>query len=146
MVLYWDFNIVRFPSEKRGGSCLTPAMEKFSEIIEDLNLIDLPLEGGRYNWSSGTDQPSMSRIDRAPTSHDWEEHFPNVIQWILPQPISDHFLILLEAGGMARGKMWLKTNGFVDGVYSWWNRHSFPRTPSYVFAKKLKALKEDIIK
>ena len=41
--------------------------------------------------------------------------------------------------------MWLKMDGFVDRVYSWWNRHSFSGTPSYVFAKKLKALKEDII-
>ena len=53
---------------------------------------------------------------------------------------------------MARGKspfrfenMWLKTNGFVDRVDSWWNRHSFSGTPNYVFAKKLKALKEDLI-
>ena len=30
-------------------------------------------------------------------------------------------------------------------VESWWNRHSFSGTPTYVFAKKLKALKEDII-
>ena len=41
--------------------------------------------------------------------------------------------------------MWLKTNGFVDRVDSWWNRHSFSGIPSYVFAKKLKVLKEDII-
>ena len=53
---------------------------------------------------------------------------------------------------MARGKspfrfenMWLKTDGFVDRVDSWWNLHSFSGTPSYVFAKKLKALKEEII-
>ena len=36
-------------------SRLTPAMQNFSEFIEDLNLIDLPLEGGSYTWSSGTD-------------------------------------------------------------------------------------------
>ena len=41
--------------------------------------------------------------------------------------------------------MWLKTDRFVDRVDSWWNRHSFSGTPSYVFTKKLKALKEDII-
>ena len=59
-------------------------MEKFSEFIEDLNLIDLPLEGGSYTWSTGTNEPSMSKIDRALVSHDWKQHFPDVIQRIQP--------------------------------------------------------------
>ena len=58
-----DFNVVRFPSERLGGLCLTLAMENFSKFIEELNLIDLPLEGGSYTWSSGLDQPSMSRMN-----------------------------------------------------------------------------------
>ena len=28
-------------------------------------MVDLPLEGGSYTWLSGTDQPSMSKIDKA---------------------------------------------------------------------------------
>ena len=127
-------------------------MEYFSEFNEELSLIDLPLERGSYTWSSGLDQRLMSRIDRVLVSHDWEDHYPDVIQRVLPRPILDHFPILVETGGILRGKspfrfenIWLKTDRFKDRVHSWWNRYSFLGTPSFVLAKKLKALKEDII-
>ena len=41
-------DVVRFASERLGGLRLTPAMENFPEFIEELNLIDLPLEGRSY--------------------------------------------------------------------------------------------------
>jgi hypothetical protein len=42
--------------------------------------------------------------------------------------------------------MWLKSEGFVEQVKTWWMSYSFQGSPSYVLACKLKALKSDLKK
>ena len=44
----------------------------------------------------------MSKIDRVLVSNDWENHFPDVTQRVLPRPILDHFPLLVEARGIFR--------------------------------------------
>ena len=128
-------------------------MFAFSDFIESNYLVDLPLEGASFTWFRDSGLPSMSRIDRALVSLDWEEHFENVSQRVLPRVISDHCPPLLEAGAIRRGRnafkfenMWLKVESFVYRVQQWWNGYSFVGFPGFILAQKLKALKEDLKK
>ena len=63
----------------------------------------------------------------------------------------DHFPIILEGGNFHRGmrpfrfeNMWLKDEGFVEKIRSWWESYQFYGAPSFVLANKLKALKVDL--
>ena len=112
--LVGDFNIIRYPSERLGYESFSPAMFTFSDFIESNSLVDLLLEGASFTWFRDSGIPSMSRIDRALVSLDWEEHFENISQRVLPCVISDHCPLLLEASVVRRGcsafkfeNMWL---------------------------------------
>ncbi|KAL4638296.1 hypothetical protein ACB092_03G136700 [Castanea dentata] len=127
-----DFNLVRFLLERSGSSTFTSATIDFSDFISGQGLIDLPLEGGTFTWSNSREVALHSRLDRFLLSSDWEEHFPNIRQRRLQRLLSDHFPILVEGGNFQRDSrsfrfenMWLKANGFVDKVRSWWESYTF---------------------
>ena len=40
--------------------------------------------------------------------------------------------------------MWLKGEGFVDRIRSWWDSYQFHGAPSFILANKLKLLKNDL--
>ncbi|XP_035541166.1 uncharacterized protein LOC118344500 isoform X2 [Juglans regia] len=145
-----DFNIICFPSEREGLSSMTTAMEDFSQLIFDLELLDLPLVGGEYTWSNSR---GGSRLDRFLVSSSWEAHYPKSCQKRLSRVCCNHFPILLDCGGIHESKryfkfknMWLEVEGFVDKIRSWWLSYHFEGTPSFVLASKLKALKVDLKK
>uniref|UniRef100_A0A2N9H040 Uncharacterized protein n=1 Tax=Fagus sylvatica TaxID=28930 RepID=A0A2N9H040_FAGSY len=123
-VLGGDFNVVHFPSERVDSDTSSPAMHDFSDFISVNGLVDLPLSGGNFTWTNSRER--LIRLN------------------------SDHFPVLLECGVIRRGRrpfwfenMWLKAKGFGDRVKSWWESYSVMGTPRYVFAHKLKALKEN---
>ncbi|XP_030970526.1 uncharacterized protein LOC115990899 [Quercus lobata] len=148
-----DFNVVRFPSERAGATAFTAAMREFSEFISEQGLIDIPLEGGTFTWSNSREVASKARLDRFLFSQDWEDKFPTVCQRRMSRLLSDHFPIVLEGGSFHRGRrpfrfenMWLKDEGFVERVRSWWESYHLQGAPSFVLANKLKLLKHDLKK
>ena len=50
--------MVRFPGEWNKASRLSSFMRRFSEIIEELELQDLPLQGGLFTWRGGLNNQS----------------------------------------------------------------------------------------
>ena len=71
------FNVIRFLEECSKGGRLNYAMRRFSEVIEDLELRDLPLHGGIFTWSGGLNNQTRSRLDCFLISDDWEGLFSN---------------------------------------------------------------------
>ena len=48
-----DFNVILTPGERRRQGRVTSAMRRFAQVMDDLELIDLPLQGGSFMWSGG---------------------------------------------------------------------------------------------
>lgn len=65
-----DWNIVRFPSERRGTSRMTGEMSSFSDWINSQYLADLPMKGNSFTWSNNQNTPKASRLDRFLVSYD----------------------------------------------------------------------------
>jgi len=142
-----DFNVCRFPSEKKECNRLNSAMREFSECIEDMDLIDLQLSGGRYTWYKGDNHITASRIDRIMVSTEWNNLFTNIKQTTMQRVTSDHIPIALLCGHWEQSKSYFKfenwwlNQGFVERIKVWWNDFEFYGKPDYILACKLKALK-----
>ncbi|RVW40194.1 Transposon TX1 uncharacterized 149 kDa protein [Vitis vinifera] len=124
-----DFNAILSPEERSRGGSFNSDMRRFAEVIEELQLKDLTLFGGPFTWSGGVNNQTMSRLDRFLVNEGWDCRFSHSRQSVLPRPVSDHFPILLEGGGLRNGpspfrfeNMWLKV---VKIKLKEWNRDVF---------------------
>lgn len=92
LLLLGDFNVVLFPFEKVGVFNDVGSMRDFSDWINDLDLLDLPLHGINYTWRRNE---SKSKLDRGLCSDDWMRVFPNLRLIGLNRSSSDHNPIAL---------------------------------------------------
>ncbi|KAG5611511.1 hypothetical protein H5410_022792 [Solanum commersonii] len=116
-VLGGDFNIVRYALEKRNCSRTSVYMNDFSDVIEDMELIDPPLERGNYTWARGSNLEAVSRIDRI------------IGRW-------SHTKSYFKFEGW-----WLEIEGFNERIKDWWTSFEFEGRHDFILASKLKAMK-----
>ena len=57
-----DFNEILSPDERSKGGRISNSMRRFVDILNDLGLRDLPLQGGPFTWRGGLNGRSMSRL------------------------------------------------------------------------------------
>ncbi|XP_016168392.1 uncharacterized protein LOC107610928 [Arachis ipaensis] len=88
-----DFNEIVHVEERQGADGLSRSAEEFKAWIQDIELVDLPLNDRMFTWFRGR---SCSRIDRALVSLEWLEQFPETRIQGGPRGLSDHCPIILE--------------------------------------------------
>ncbi|RVW91675.1 LINE-1 reverse transcriptase-like [Vitis vinifera] len=115
-----DFNMIRFPNERIRGGRVSSSMRRFSEVIDELELRDLPLQGGPFTWSGEYTVQASVRSFSHPLGRGRGEEGPVPFRF---------------------ENMWLQEEGFKDLLGGWWQGLRFSGSFSFILAEKLKALK-----
>ncbi|XP_016178160.1 uncharacterized protein LOC107635894 [Arachis ipaensis] len=134
-----DFNEVIQVEERKGHDRLTGSAEDFKCWVQDMQLVDLPLQDRKFTWFRGR---SCSRIDRVLVSIEWMEEFLEIHLKGGPRGLSDHCPIIVEDTRSRGGPRpfrsldsWFTHDSFLRMVREEWRNLSAAR-----FTDKLKAL------
>lgn len=107
-------------------------IDGFRNVVNECNLIDLPLVGYPFTWSRsrGSDNVVKERLDRALVTDSWLQLFPYVCLRNLVSSISDHspiLIVLKEQRGYFHRRSfkfensWLDEQGLKEVVQSSWD-------------------------
>lgn len=102
-------------------------MRRFQVFIDDLELVELHLDGRLFTWTSGRDTPTLERLDRAFASVDWTTFYPCHHLRCLSSDCSDHapLFLVLNSEPWARPRFrfdnhWTRLHGFLGVVTTAW--------------------------
>jgi endonuclease/exonuclease/phosphatase family metal-dependent hydrolase len=79
--------------EERSTNVIRATDRAIQHLVDDLALIDLPLQKRKFTWSQA--HTSFARLDRFLLSQAWNLAFPASTQKPLPNTASDHCPLLL---------------------------------------------------
>ncbi|KAM0898894.1 hypothetical protein ACQ4PT_021649 [Festuca glaucescens] len=138
-----DFNLICRADEKSNQRLNLRMMGRFRAWIQDMELIEYPLFGRRFTWSSERQNCTHTRIDRVFVSKEWDLEFPQFQLAPASTNVSDHCPIVLRKMDVKHYKgfrfeaHWLRQEGFLDSVKKAWEKQVMSRDPVRVLHTKL---------
>jgi hypothetical protein len=123
-----DFNMILRASEKNNSNLDRAGMRRFRDFVANLELKELYLHGRLFTWCNDREVPTLTLIDRALISVDWDLQHPDAILQALSSSVSDHAPLLLSLNSGHKPKrrfrferFWEKLEGFEDAVQEGWH-------------------------
>jgi hypothetical protein len=122
-----DFNMILRASEKSNENLDRANMRRFRDFVNEQELKECYMHGCLFTWSNERRSPTMSKIDRALVSVDWDLAFPDALIQAISSSVSDHAPLHLSMTAALRPKkrfkfetFWLQLEGFDDAVREGW--------------------------
>ncbi len=143
-VICGDFNLTRNHQERRGRGWSRRLIGMFNELINDLQVIDLPMGNQNFMWSNMLRCPTLARLDRFLVSTEWDLTFPLSKVVAASRITSDHFPILLHTGEKLSKhlfrveEMWFAQEDFCALLPQWRNETSRKENSVLTFTAKIK--------
>ncbi|XP_028070654.1 uncharacterized protein LOC114273089 [Camellia sinensis] len=151
LVILGDFNAIRFPYEKSGGSVSwSKDKEEFNSRILQAELVDLSYGGCQFTWANKRTSGDYiaSKIDRVLVNETWLDAFPASFATFLPSGISDHSAVVIYISDKVTSfkkpfkyfDFWADHEDFCSVVSTIWNQY-IQGVPMFRVCQKLKNLK-----
>jgi len=102
-----DFNCIRWPNEKCGGSGMNEiAAKEFNECIDNLQLLEMAATGAPFTWTNSSEGEARidTRIDRILMNHAWLQEFPEAYYVVGERDLSDHAMMTMTTEGEVKRK------------------------------------------
>jgi hypothetical protein len=126
-ILYGDFNLICMAADKNNGRLNRRLMGKMRRFLQDLEMLELHLQGRLYTWSNEQARPTLVCIDRAFAFAHGCDRFPHYRLHALSSCL-DHTPLLLHTDSshvfhhrFMFESTWPKFSSYLDAVVAGWN-------------------------
>jgi exonuclease III len=151
-ILMGDFNLIYCASDKSTGLVNIRLMNRFRQLLEEIEIKEIHIHGRKFTWSSGTNSPTQTKIDHVFVTKEWELLYPNCHLQPSAMACSDHCPMILTCNpfhrtyrGFRLESYWLQLPDFREMVTQSWTKpvsSTNKARPAYKISKTYKILEE----